>query len=67
MESLQLYDKIVEVMLQKGNLSRPPSINAPEQIDFVKKQNYLKGWFGKQRPLNAVEIVVYFLMYKSLW
>lgn len=55
-ESLQLYDKIVELMLHKGIFSRPPTINAPKQIDFVKNQDYLNGWFGKQRPLNAIEI-----------
>ncbi|MGM0878302.1 MAG: DUF3231 family protein [Bacillota bacterium] len=55
-ETTQLYDKIVEIMLQKGIFSRSPSINTPEQIDFVKNQQYLKGWFGKQRPLNVVEI-----------
>ncbi|MBP1948634.1 DUF3231 family protein [Virgibacillus litoralis] len=55
-ESMQLYDNIVEVMLQKGIVSRPPIINAPEQTDFVKNQRYLNGWFGKQRPLNAIEI-----------
>ncbi|WLD94356.1 DUF3231 family protein [Alkalihalobacillus sp. AL-G] len=55
-ETMQLYDEIVEIMLQKGTFNRPPSLNAPDHIDFVKDQNYLNGWFGKQRPLNAVEI-----------
>lgn len=55
-QTMQLYDQIVEVMLQKGLFIRPPSINAPEQIDFVKNQSYLTGWFGKKRPLNAIEI-----------
>ncbi|WP_163527402.1 DUF3231 family protein [Halobacillus ihumii] len=55
-ETMELYDKIVELMVQKGILSRPPSLNAPEQIDFVRNQNYLSGWIGKQRPLNAIEI-----------
>ncbi len=55
-ETMELYDKIVELMIQKGIFSRPPSLNAPEQIDFVRNQNYLSGWFGKQRPLNAIEI-----------
>lgn len=55
-ESMQLYDMIVEIMLQKGIFSRSPYINAPKQVDFVKDQDYLNGWFGKQRPLNALEI-----------
>ncbi|WP_340140021.1 DUF3231 family protein [Desulfofarcimen acetoxidans] len=28
----------------------------PENIDFAKKQSYLSGFLGKQRPLNSIEI-----------
>ncbi|HEX6923230.1 MAG TPA: DUF3231 family protein [Bacillales bacterium] len=55
-ETMELYDKIVEAMLQKGIFSRPPMINAPEHIEFVKNQSYLRGWFGEQRPLSGTEI-----------
>ncbi|MFD2922972.1 DUF3231 family protein [Halobacillus naozhouensis] len=55
-EAMKLYDKIVEVMVQKGIFSRPPNLNAPSHIEFVNNQNYLNGWVGKQRPLNAIEI-----------
>lgn len=55
-EAMELYNRIVNLMLNKGIYSRPPHINAPKEIDFVKNENYLTGWFGKQRPLNAVEI-----------
>ncbi|MFD1849604.1 DUF3231 family protein [Oceanobacillus bengalensis] len=40
----------------KGVLSEPPSIPAQTEVDFVKKQNFLTGWFGERRPLLAVEI-----------
>lgn len=55
-ETMELYNKIVEVMLEKGIFSRPPNINTPEGVDFVKKQSYLSGWFERKRPLNAIEI-----------
>lgn len=55
-EAMELYDRILDVMLSKGIFHRPPFINAPNDIDFVEKQGYLTGWFGKRRPLNGIEI-----------
>jgi hypothetical protein len=55
-ETMELYERIVHVMLNKGIYSKSPGINAPKQIDFVDHQRYLSGWFGKKRPLNAIEI-----------
>ncbi len=55
-ETTELYSKILHVMKNKGIVSRPPFINAPNNIDFLEKQSYLTGWFGKRRPLNAIEI-----------
>jgi hypothetical protein len=55
-ETMELYAKVVKVMLHKGIVSRSPFINPPSKVDFVKKQSFLTGWFGKRRPLNAIEI-----------
>lgn len=55
-ETLELHDKVVECMLQKGIYSKPPRINTPKHVDFVNDQAYLNGWFGRKRPLNAMEI-----------
>lgn len=55
-EALELHNRIVELMLQKGIYSKPPRINTPKQVDFVHSQSYLTGWFGDKRPLNAIEI-----------
>ncbi|WP_396265721.1 DUF3231 family protein [Halobacillus shinanisalinarum] len=55
-ETMDLYDRILEVMLTKGIFSKPPNFPAPSGIDFVKSQSYLTGWFGKRRPLNATEV-----------
>ncbi|MGJ7919886.1 DUF3231 family protein [Neobacillus sp. LXY-4] len=55
-QAMELFERTVTLMLQKGIYSRPPKINPPSQIDFVHNQSYLTGWFGKKRPLNAVEI-----------
>jgi uncharacterized membrane protein YtjA (UPF0391 family) len=55
-ETMELYERIVDVMLNKGIYSKPPRIDVPSQIDFVSNQRYLTGWFGKKRPLSAMEI-----------
>ncbi|WML50901.1 DUF3231 family protein [Neobacillus sp. PS3-12] len=55
-QTLELYDRVTNVALYKGILSKPPTLNNQQNIDFVRKQNYLTGWFGKRRPINAIEI-----------
>jgi hypothetical protein len=54
--TMDLYSKTVDVMLKKGVYVRPPSLNPPEEVDFVKKQSFLNGWFGERRPINAIEL-----------
>lgn len=55
LETRDLYDHILNVMVEQGVISKPPKLNAPGQVDFVSNQNYLAGWFHR-RPLNAIEI-----------
>ncbi len=55
-ETMELHKRIINVMLNKGLYSKPSRINTPSQVDFVDNQRYLSGWFGKKRPLNAIEI-----------
>lgn len=62
----ELYDKTTDVLLSKGLYSRPPYIPY-EQVDFIESQNFLTGWFGERRPLNAVEINnMYFNLKKTI-
>jgi hypothetical protein len=55
-ESLELFDRAVNVLVHKGIISKPPTLNNHQNIEFINKQNFLKGWFGKRRPINAIEI-----------
>lgn len=65
--AMELYNKIIDVMLQKGILSRPPNINPPKEVHFVTNQSYLSGWFEKKRPLNAIEVSgIFYNMQKNL-
>ena len=42
--------------MTKGFYIKPPHIPTPEKVDFIKKQNYLNGFFGDVRSLHALEI-----------
>ncbi|MGM0847249.1 MAG: DUF3231 family protein [Bacillota bacterium] len=55
--SSQLYDKSVDILLEKGLFIRPAQINIPTKVDFVTKNSFLTGWFGERRPLTSVEIM----------
>ncbi|AGK55963.1 DUF3231 family protein [Bacillus sp. 1NLA3E] len=47
---------VTEILLNKGLSIRPPYITPQHQVEFVKKQSFLSGWFGEKRPLVALEI-----------
>ncbi|WP_347834852.1 DUF3231 family protein [Gracilibacillus sp. JCM 18860] len=48
---------VKKILLEKGLYVRSPYIPPyPVKIDFVKKQNFLTGWFGERRPLLSLEI-----------
>ncbi|MCI3923775.1 DUF3231 family protein [Paenibacillus sp. TRM 82003] len=55
-ETMELYNRIMDAMLEKGVIERPASLNPTTRTDFVRKQSYLTGWFGERRPMNAIEI-----------
>lgn len=55
-ETMKLFDTTLDALLSKGLFTRPPVISPPEQVDFVKHQSFLSGWFGERRPLTAMEI-----------
>lgn len=54
--SVELYQLATKVLLQKGVISKPPTFNNQQKVAFVKKQDFLKGWFGKHRPISAIEV-----------
>jgi hypothetical protein len=55
-QSKELADKSRKMALQKGIFVRTPYLPTPLQVDFVKKQSFLNGWFGDRRPLLGLEI-----------
>lgn len=61
----ELQDKTRDLMLKQGIYARPPYISTPDKVDFVEKQHFLAGFFGKKRSLTSVEISHLFLNIES--
>lgn len=55
-ETMELYDKATTVLLNKGIISRAPAFNNHQKVEFITKQSFLTGWFGRRRPISAVEV-----------
>ncbi|OPX87348.1 MAG: hypothetical protein A4E53_02530 [Pelotomaculum sp. PtaB.Bin104] len=56
-DRLFMHDQqAAELMQAKGIPVPPPYIPIPKKIDFVKKQNFLAGFFKDKRPLTTLEI-----------
>jgi hypothetical protein len=54
--TVNLLSEVNGVLMSKGFYVKPPQIPIPEKVDFIKKQNYLNGFFGDVRSLHALEI-----------
>jgi hypothetical protein len=65
-ESAKLLNKTTEIMLTKGTYIRAPYIPPAETVEYIQKQSYLSEWFGRHRPLNAIEMSqIYFNMIQN--
>lgn len=55
-DSKTLLKKTGDVLLSKGLYIRAPYVTTPEKVDFIRKQNFLTGWFGERRSLTTLEV-----------
>ncbi|MGJ7913420.1 DUF3231 family protein [Neobacillus sp. LXY-1] len=51
-----LYNEVVNVMQEKGIFVRMPFMNYPTQVEFIHKEDFLTGWFGRRRSLLGIEV-----------
>lgn len=51
-----VQDLTRELMLKQGTYIKPPYISTPDIVGFVKKQQFLAGFFGNKRAITAIEI-----------
>ncbi|MFC7063352.1 DUF3231 family protein [Halobacillus seohaensis] len=55
-ETMELFNKSLDLLLEKGIVSRPPAINPANSVKFIEKQTFIKGLLGGERPLSCIEI-----------
>jgi len=54
--TVELYNRVADVLLNKGLYMKPPVIPYPERIEFTRNQGFLDGLIGPRRPMTATEI-----------
>ncbi|MBE4906505.1 DUF3231 family protein [Bacillus luteolus] len=59
-KSLILLEDSRRMLLSKGLWIRAPYIPVPTEVEFIKKESFLNGWFNDKRPLAGIEIASIF-------
>jgi hypothetical protein len=59
-KSIELCNKVDEILLNKGIFVKTPIVSIPQNIEFAHKQNYLGSILGHKRPLTTLEITQLF-------
>ncbi len=66
LESVELYNKTADTLLQQGTFIRGPRVEFTKEADFIDKQNFFSGGrIGRRRPLIAREIASIFASLRS--
>jgi hypothetical protein len=60
--SSQLYENILNLLLNKGLYWRTPSLPSSSNAEYIQKTSYLNGWFGDSRPINSMEMANHYLI-----
>jgi hypothetical protein len=55
-QTMELHERVINLLQEKGLYIRPPYVNPSEKALFVEHKSFLTGWFGNRRPLNSIEI-----------
>lgn len=54
--TIELYNEVTQVLLEKGLNTRPPSIPYPQEIEYVHKQSFLWEGLGRREALTGEEV-----------
>ncbi|MBM7656345.1 DUF3231 family protein [Neobacillus cucumis] len=57
--TMDLIEQIKEILMSKGLIMKPPIIPVPNKVEFIH-QDFLNGFFGHVRPLQALEIAHFY-------
>jgi len=56
LESMELFNQSIDLLLQKGFVSRPPYIYPHKEVEFIESKRFMGSFLGGKRPLSCVEI-----------
>ena len=59
-DSIDLYNKSVDLRLSKGIFVRAPFVEVPKKVQYVKNQSFMIDFFGKKRPMLLNEVTQLF-------
>jgi len=63
---LKDYDTMAKnLLLSRGLYIRSPFVVPPNEVNFVKDQNWMADLFGKKRPLSVIEITNLFSNFQN--
>ncbi|MBT2756872.1 DUF3231 family protein [Mesobacillus foraminis] len=54
--TMELYNEVTQVMLEKGLDTRPPTIPYPQKNEFIHKQSFVLELLGKREALTGEEV-----------
>ncbi|GAA0343403.1 hypothetical protein GCM10008967_37310 [Bacillus carboniphilus] len=57
-QTMKLMEQIVDILMAKGYIIKPPIIPTPDKVEFVE-ESFMNGIFN-QRPLHALEIAHFY-------
>ena len=66
MDTMELFNASLDLLMEKGIVSRAPFINPSDQYEFIEKESFMHGLFGGSRPLNCIEISNIFWDFKKI-
>ncbi|WP_428912257.1 DUF3231 family protein [Niallia sp. Krafla_26] len=66
-DAKRMYHRTIDLLLEKGSFQRDPLFYPAENPEFISSQNFIDGFFGKSRPLSAIEVIsISFNLKKSI-
>lgn len=66
-DTMNLYNKSIEVLISKGIYQYPPQFITPDAVSFIGNFSYVTDIFGQARKMNSIETGnVFFNLKKSL-
>jgi hypothetical protein len=67
LDTIDLYNKSMEVYLSKDFFEMPPFYSTPDKVEFINNLNYVTDVFGERRTMNSIESGnIFFNLEKSL-